>query len=314
MRPAIRSLDDVKALFIDRADEVDYFREDLWPGESELPVYYITGGSEIGKTWLLRKFYLECNSQSLLNVMLDFNAWEFTDYMAILLEIQGAFAGHDFRHFREQTAQAALEAHPRISPGPGDAGQAISITGGDVSDLKISDSQLAARDMYNIYLQNSDHLSRPHLVTNITKAFLDDLVEYVGDRIVIFMFDDIGKDSLDSRTRRWLIQEFVVPLCHGLLPGARFVITQKEKPVIELETALDRWTEWHTLTEFSGDERTLFELYRTYLVEKHGIPAGEVSDAMLLFFHRLVQGKPAKMFREARNCKRELRKAGRLPS
>jgi len=314
MRPADSTLDRVKTLFVDRTDEVNYFQTDLWPGASQRPVYYITGEIEIGKSWLLHRFYLECATRSDVQaVMIDFSygQGQFTDYRGILNDIKASLDDQAIFYRYLNSIAGALHLPVKVETGAGDASKAVEIADGAQAQNVKLDGQYAGRDIINIYLQDSNFLREPRLRTQITQAFLQDLVEYLGNRTIFFLLDDIGASAqgqayLDSDTRRWLIREFVIPLCKNKLLTARFVITQRDELETDLQTDLDPFTESHPLTGFAGDQKTLYELYRTYLVEKQKIPAEQISDMLLYLFHQQVQGKPAMMFKWARDMKKNL--------
>lgn len=311
MKPRSRTLRKINSLFVDRDVEIEHFKRDLQPDDAEVPVYYITGENDIGKSWLLYKFYMECDAQGWLTMMIDFSQGHgrFTDYLSILREIQLTLE-QPFERYQERTAKALQIPVVKVLTGAGDAGRAVDVD----ADAKVEgvtlSGQFAARDINNFYIQvrNRDTLRQIDVISQLTEAFLEDLVEYVGDRSIIFLFDDIGSRAdgepfLDSQTRRWLIRDFIIPLCDDMLPTARFVITQRDELEPGLQTMLSDLVKRHTLTEFSGDENSLFEIYRTYLVSRHGIPATSVSDEMLKLFHHVVKGKPAMMFTMAQSLK-----------
>jgi len=309
VKQVYRNLRKVESLFVDRDFEITCFRRVFHPDGADRPVYYIIGENEIGKSWLLYKFYMECVAQGWLTIMIDFSRAQgaITDYLSILREIQITLE-QPFKRYQERTAKALQIQIPVIQTGAGDAGRAVDIDqGAEIKGVEFS-GQFAARDIINFYVQlgNQNVLRQIDGIRQLTEAFLEDLKEYVGKRWIIFLFDEIGSDAkgtvfLDSQTRRWLIEDFIIPLCDDL-PTARFVITQRDELERNLQTMLSDLVIRHTLTEFKGDENSIFEIYRTYLT-KDGIDPTLVNDALLNIMHSWVQGRPAKMSTAAQAMK-----------
>jgi hypothetical protein len=168
----------------------------------------------------------------------------------------------------------------------------------------VSIGQAAGRDINTFYIQIKDLeiLQQYPALTLLTEAFQDDLVDFLGEQEAVFLFDDIGDSAdgsvtyLDSRTRQWLIEEFILPL-HERLPRVRFVLTQTGGTGPD---SLLFYAQKHTLTEFRGDQAALFAIYRAYL-DKRGYPASQVNDETLQKLHEAVQGQPGKLFAIAGN-------------
>lgn len=302
MKPSESNIEDVKSFFVDRQADVEAIRNTLLGDDASLPVYFITGDIDMGKTWLLHHLYLECQEEGWLTIFIDFRYGRgFTNYVSILEDIQMTL-GQKFSRYLQRTAEM-LQIKLDLGTDEGDAGVGINIgEGAELSNVDFS-GQFAGRDIVNIrefYVQLKDHrlLQQLHVIQPLTQAFIEDLIQFIGDKPVIFLFDDIGNvdhETLDVETRRWLIGDFVRPLCrHTELKNVRFIITQNGESEEELVRLLGRLAKRQVLKPFEED--AVFDIYKTYLVEKHQFDPDQVTDFALSVFHRQVKGVPGAMY------------------
>jgi hypothetical protein len=304
MKPAKSILNTVEKLFVDRDGPLKSFRGEVQIDNTEKHVYFISGPHTIGKSWFVLKLYNECSNENWLTVWIDFSCSVsgITDYVSILKEVHLEL-GKPFSKFQEETNNALQIKNPvfQIQTGEGNGGTGTAINGEAHLDHVTLSGQSAARDIINVNINNFYEelylrkavLSQACVISRITEAFFDDLVEYVGNKPIIFFFDDIGKDKdgkdiLDSQTRRWLIEDFVSQLCERL-PSARFVITQEGDIDPTLQTALFSIAKKCTLKEFGAEGESVLEIYQTYL-NKNGIQNQQIES--LRFVHKVLKGRP----------------------
>lgn len=313
MKPNDRLLKPVQDLFVDRDPETRFFRKTLCSAATDQRIYHIAGDQDIGKSFLLFHFYIECQHSNCLAVWIDFSKGhgQFTNYLGVLRDIQLTLE-QPFENYQRRTAEN-LQIPVIVKTGSGDSGKAVQIDDGAQLEGQITLSgQFAARDINNFYLQVSNRdqvLQQTGAIRQLTEAFIDDLVEFTGERMILFFFDDIGSDPqgkpyLDPQTRKWLVEEFILPL-YDRLPTARFVITQRDPPEAWLQTALFGIAETETLKEFPEDQA--YSIYREYLVKKHKFPAEVVNPLVLGMFHDSVKGQPAMMLSVVQRLKQMLR-------
>lgn len=311
MKPIDRLLNQAEALFVDRDPENKFFENKLRSAATEQRIYYIQGDEAIGKSFLLFHFYKHCLNSNCMSVWIDFSKGQgqFTNYLGVLRDIQLTLE-QPFENYQRRTADN-LQIPVTVKTGSGDSGKALEI-GEDVELEGVTLSgQYAARDINNFYLQVSNRdqaLQQSSAIRQLTEAFLDDLTEFVNEQMIIFFFDDIGSDPqgkpyLDPQTRRWLVEDFILPL-YDRLPTARFVITQYDKPEAWLQTAIFEIAEFHTLKEFPEEEA--YAIYRTYLVDKHNFPPDDINPLVLGMFHDRVKGQPSLMLGVVQRLKQML--------
>jgi hypothetical protein len=349
LRPAEKTLKDVGRYFVDRSPELRRFEDVLKDEDEPKPVLVVNGEKEIGKTWLLHRYYAECMAKGdeWLVVLVQCSKGDFNNYLDILRYIHLAL-GQEFRHFQETVAKQLnlpielkmpikdpgkghfVDHDPERVRGDEERGDAVEYGGdkdgddtshgprveGDYAggDMFKGDMNLSATDRsaislsgdilqienFYVHVDNQNTQRKPYIIPKLTAAFLRDLVAFVGDRPILFLFDDIGtpgsEEHLDPKTRDWLIEDFIVPLCEGALSSARFVITHTGELEVSLLQQLYGYFQPHTLAIVDSDENKRLAIYEEFLLN-HGIDKEKLGQEKLREFDQMTSGKPGKMFK-----------------
>lgn len=287
--------------FVNRTELIDLMWQ-MTREEIETRILVVEGMGGSGKSYLIKEFQAECQEENLHVVRLDFaDRYENPGYLYIVKEIWSQLGMEGFQSLADavreitnralqvqvpagfQDQQIRAQASPSILPpdesvmrlpnstpknggGASEQSGGVNISGG----TNVFKGDIAGRDIIHLIqiIQREDPFVHVQAQFAITDALRQCLMQVAQEQKISILIDH-WQDA-DRETRRWLGGSLVKWVADALLPKISVVIAGQEVDDLDPRRRIKK----AYLSELTEDAA------HRYLVEKCGLPEGEVGEVI----------------------------------
>jgi hypothetical protein len=256
--------------FVNREKQYLGFQKML-AGDTAKSVMLIKAPADMGKSWLMQKMRVHCETKGIPVMSVSFADRRAYDYLSLIRLTRDQMGIHYFNAVTEAINNFTQTTVNIVGRGGGNAGVQVSGVAGSVG----IEGDIAGRDIIKdnqFFIQANSDVSRRAAEIQINDTFFVCLKQLLTQKKAVFLLD--GYDNITDEAAHWVRDYLLLRQGEGFIAGTIIIIAGREVPELNptlrgivAKTGLELFEEKH-VTEYIQNKRGLQgldlpTLYRT---------------------------------------------------